>query len=331
MVISAFLAVWLTAPGVLRPPAPGHQPRYLHEFTLPLGTFPLSIKAGADGALWFTTFPALANHNPINLGVGRITLHGKQTYYLIDNGTYDLTLATDGKIWFTNPYFYVGSSEVPRVGSITTKGKWVEYAASPGSPESIVASPDGAIWYVNFGANKDIVRIDENGKTVAKYRSPRNAAVKIGLGPNGQIWFDRYGRRSAVGYITASDDFVVHHLGGPAYIPGPLTLGADGRVWVSDCSYVAAVTPSLHVTRYALPAQTSCMTGITAGPDGNLWTGDYGTSSLLRIGVDGTMTEYPTPTPNMSPNGITVGPDGNIWFTEIQTNTDVAKIGVLAP
>jgi virginiamycin B lyase len=316
-------------------PSPGrrvtnHTPRFLHEFVLPLGAYPSSIIAGPDGALWFDTYPYFTNHQATDLGIGRITIEGKQKFFLIGDGTYDLTMGHDGKIWFTNPYTYVGSSEVPTIGSLSTSGSVVQYPAPDTSPESITTGPDGDLWYVDFGAKHDVVRVNERGVTVALYRTPGDHAVKVSRGPGRSIWFDALGRRSGVGSITRQG-VVKRRLGGPAYIPGPLTLGPDGRMWVSDCSYVAAVTPAFVVTLYSLPYQTSCMWGITAGPDGNLWAADFDTSSLLRIATDGSMVEYPTPTPDMMPTGITVGPDGNIWFTEIQRNTDVSKIGVLAP
>ncbi|MBV9648460.1 MAG: hypothetical protein JO043_13415 [Candidatus Eremiobacteraeota bacterium] len=311
--------------------APSRQPHYLHEFGLPLGAYPGEIIAGPDGALWFDTYPYFTNHNPIDLGIGRITTDGKEKFFLNNDGTYDLTLGHDGKIWFTDPYKYVRSVEQPLVGWVTTNGKLVEFAGPPnGSPESIATGPDGDIWYVDFGARHDVIRMNAQGHIVARYHTPGRHAVKLGVGTNGVMWYDALGRRSAVGTITASG-IVKHLLGGPAYIPGPLVLGPDGRMWVSDCTYVAAVTSGFESTLYPLPSQQSCMYGITAGPDGYLWATDFGTSSLVRIATNGKMVEYPTPTSNMMPTGITVGPDGNIWFTEIQRNTDVSKIGVLAP
>ena len=54
-----------------------------------------------------------------------------------------------------------------------------------------------------------------------------------------------------------------------------------------------------------------------AGPDGNLWVTDSGTSQIARIGANGLgLTTYTLPTKLSTPWGITAGPDGNLWFTE---------------
>jgi virginiamycin B lyase len=69
--------------------------------------------------------------------------------------------------------------------------------------------------------------------------------------------------------------------------------------------------------------------GITAGPDGNLWFADDGSTiqKIGRITPAGTITECDLATANSYPVGITSGPDGNIWFTEASAN----KIGRITP
>jgi virginiamycin B lyase len=57
---------------------------------------------------------------------------------------------------------------------------------------------------------------------------------------------------------------------------------------------------------------------ITAGPDGNLWFTELGTSvgngKIGRITTGGVITEFGGSL--LNPIGITAGPDGNLWFTE---------------
>jgi virginiamycin B lyase len=309
-----------------RPP-PMHQPRFLHEYTLPLGAYPSTIVSGPDGALWFSTYPYFTNHPPIDLGIGRITTSGKYSFFLIGNGTYELTVGLDGKLWFTNPYTTPNT-----VGSLTTSGTVVQYSVpSNGSPESIASDAGGNLWYTAFGANPDIIRIDTSGKTVATYSTPNASAAKVGPGRRDSMWFDEAGNRSLVGRVNTQGVMHEHKIGGPAYIPGAMAFGPDDRMWIADCTYAAAATPSFVVTLYPLPNSNSCIDGITAGPDGNMWATDAERGEIVRIAPTGAMTEYPVPTPSMIPFGITVGPDGNIWYGEIQHQTDISKIGVLAP
>ena len=89
----------------------------------------------------------------------------------------------------------------------------------------------------------------------------------------------------------------------------------------------------LSVNEYSLlPAENnntnSEPTAIVAGPDGNLWFTDLGTSEVGKVTPTGQVTAYSTGlTPNSSPEGITTGPDGNLWFVE----TAASKIGMITP
>jgi streptogramin lyase len=83
-------------------------------------------------------------------------------------------------------------------------------------------------------------------------------------------------------------------------------------------------TPAaLRITEYPLPTANSWPTGITRGPDGNLWFTEYDGTHIGRMTQTGRVTEFPLPTANSAPLGIASGPDGNLWFTE----TDAKQIG----
>ena len=75
------------------------------------------------------------------------------------------------------------------------------------------------------------------------------------------------------------------------------------------------------ITEYSLPSGSRPW-GIAAGPDGNVWFTDYGTSKIGKITTAGTITEYSLPSESY-PSGIASGPDGNLWFTDYGTS----KIG----
>jgi len=81
---------------------------------------------------------------------------------------------------------------------------------------------------------------------------------------------------------------------------------------------VAFAFPALpqHVREYPLPTAASSPGGITPGPDGALWFGEFDANQIGRIAADGTVTEYPLPTPASQPGSVTLGPDGALWFTE---------------
>jgi len=66
---------------------------------------------------------------------------------------------------------------------------------------------------------------------------------------------------------------------------------------------------------------------ITAGPDGNVWFTESGTSKIGRVTPGGVVTEFATATSGAGPTGITTGPDGNVWFTEPTVN----RVGSITP
>ena len=98
-------------------------------------------------------------------------------------------------------------------------------------------------------------------------------------------------------------------------------------------------TPVVTIQEFALPTPCGANgcgpTGITSGPDGNLWFTEAGGNTIGRITPSGSITEFPIPMANNSPHGITnsspfgitSGPDDNLWFTEQAGNT----IGRITP
>ena len=302
-------------------------PHFITEYTLPLGAYPQYIVTGPDGALWFDTFPYFTNIPPTDLGVGRITTAGKISFYLFENGTYDLTVGADGNIWFTNPY-----REPYSVGRLTMQGDFTQFhVPSIGSPETITTGRGGSLWYTTFGAYRGVVRMDTSGRPAAIYHTPHTFAVALGTGPFGDMWFDELGNPSHVGYIDARGDIADHRVPPPSYIPGHMVRGPDGRLWMCDGNFIAAITADFRITFYQMPGSNGGSADITLGPDGNLWVTDFVNHAIVRVTTRGTMTSFTIPSAGMAPAGITIGPDGNLWFTEIQPQTDISKIGVLAP
>ena len=100
--------------------------------------------------------------------------------------------------------------------------------------------------------------------------------------------------------------------------------GSGSKGWkIVACSRGFPPSPSYppHPPGYA-------PSGITTGPDGNLWFTDRGGNAIGMINpTTHAISEFTIPTANCWPYGITVGPDGNLWFTEAFGN----KIGEINP
>jgi virginiamycin B lyase len=82
---------------------------------------------------------------------------------------------------------------------------------------------------------------------------------------------------------------------------------------------------ALAIDEFTIPSLASLPTGITAGPDGNVWFVEYNGNKVGRITPNGEVTEFTIPFAGGSsaPQEIVAGPDGALWFTAYGTN----KIG----
>lgn len=68
-----------------------------------------------------------------------------------------------------------------------------------------------------------------------------------------------------------------------------------------------------QITEFAVPTPLSGPSGITVGPDGNLWFVETVAGKVGRITTSGVITEFPLPAPRRGPSFIAAGPDGNLW------------------
>ena len=113
------------------------------EYPIPCCGEPYSIVAGPDGALWFSEGVATK--------IGRITTSGTVTEYPIPHVAAEIVAGPDGALWFTegtnDPDACEGNDWI---GRITTSGLVTEYLVAVCGGRlgpSIVAGPDGALWF----------------------------------------------------------------------------------------------------------------------------------------------------------------------------------------
>jgi streptogramin lyase len=191
------------------------------------------------------------------------------------------------------------------------------------TPTSIVAGPDGNLWFTEFRAGR-IGRITPAG-TITEFSTGITAnagPADIVAGPDGNLWFteelaSRIGRITPAGAVTEFPD-------GGSSLPIGITAGADGNLWVAQgTGGVARVTPAGAITQFATPGEG--LDDITSGPDGNLWFNNQaGPGVIGRITPAGTITEFAQ---SGSDGELTAGPDGDVWFTQSASNA----IGRITP
>jgi len=151
----------------------------------------------------------------------------------------------------------------------------------------------------------------------------------IALGADGNLWFTE--QAGIIGRITPMGQITEFPLPGtfPSPYPGAIAAGPDGNLWFTETAVVdtgavgrigrittAGVITEFPVTAIMSSGTAVTLSGIAAGPDGNLWFTKTGENKIGRITTAGVATEFPVPTPGSGLSLITAGPDGSLWFTE---------------
>jgi len=204
-------------------------------------------------------------------------------------------------------------------GAVLSAQTFIEYPlpTAAAGPRSIVAGPDGNLWFTEADAGK-IGRITPDG-TVAEFPLPSAAAEpwRIAAGPDGALWFtemagNRIGRIDVSGVI---DEFDVPT---PKSLPRGIAAGPDGALWFTEreANRIGRITPEGDVREYGLPDHTG-PDGITAGPDGALWFAEQFAGRAGRLTTSGTWTETGPLPASGYPEGITAVADGSLWITTV--------------
>jgi streptogramin lyase len=214
---------------------------------------------------------------------------------------------------------------------IASAQSFVEYPVPTpfSTPEAIGLGPDGAVWFLEKGANK-VGRVTLNG-TVTEYVIPSPGTAPFGgitAGPDNAMWFtedlvNKIGRITPAGTIT---EFTVPTANS---LPYGIVQGADHNLWFIEYNgnKVATLTPTGTFTEFPIPTPNANPVGIGVGPNNTLWVTEYQASKIARVTLNGVVTEFPLPHPSSGPAHITAGPDGNLWFTE----DSAPRVGRITP
>jgi virginiamycin B lyase len=229
-----------------------------------------SITTGPDRALWLGELVLTGDR------IGRLTTDGSFSEFSIPRGggPEPLGIATgpDGDLWFTEFAAF-------RVGQVTTSGVFTEYLL-PGisfngtsytgpvldEPFSIVAGPDGALWFTEYGTDK-IGRITTAG-AFTEFPLPTAKAYpsSIVVGTDGALWFseggaEQLGRITTAGVVT---EFPVTTQGGI----GALALGPDGALWFGQSGGIGRATAAPEPADAGIPSDAGGAVDSGGAPDG---------------------------------------------------------------
>jgi streptogramin lyase len=301
------------------------------EFPIPISnnyTRIGGITAGPDGNLWFTQLGVIWRMSPNgNLSKFPLVEPSDVSYNSSVSGG-EIVVGPDGNLWFTQAD--------QKIGRITPNGTITEFPLPTAAflePNSITAGPDGNLWFTRQISNM-IGRISTSGVATEFPLPPSQTDPNdIISGPDGNLWFILDADQIAgpkIGRITPNGTVTVFSFPGTQSVDvDGLIVGPDGNFWFTDpnnnkIGRFSPTNPSGTVTEFPLPASDNgspghpgaTPSGITAGPDGNLWFTEFYGRKIGRMSTSGKITQFLLPTPLVRPAGIVIGPDGNLWFTE---------------
>jgi virginiamycin B lyase len=143
----------------------------------PVGREPGAVVADPRGGAWF------GESGP---RIGHITPSGRVRTFAVPGGGFihGLTFGPGGDVWFTLGFGRRGRDAIGRIGP---SGHIVEHELPHGTPETILAGPEGNLWFTTEFPRR-IGRMTPRGK-VTTWRRGAAAAGSIAVGPEGNLWF----------------------------------------------------------------------------------------------------------------------------------------------
>lgn len=293
------------------------------------------VRFGPDHQLWYVVEQLFPPYTP---EIRRSTLTGATTRFLLpthspnDYITTSTAFDSEGNLWYTREVDSLRPGHpgwIGRLDPTAPDGSIKEFELPlSGSPTSIVAGPDGNMWFFEDSMHHAIGKITPEG-VITEYPLPYESDLagvggkELIVGHDHNLWFadSHFG---AVGRITTSG--VMSLFASESSFPTNLIARPDGGVWFLDRGKfgVGGVTPGDQREFYPLHALMSHGSSLTADADGSLWVTLY--NQVGHMTPEGALTLYDVPTLDADLGSIIVGPDHHVWFVEL-----TGLIGELSP
>jgi len=273
-----------------------------------VGGTPERAIIGPDGNPWINDIYCCEFGNPGG-PVSRLANGDEQEFGLGDS--YGITAGPDGNLWFTDNHAnQVGYMELSPGNPVTR----FELPSQPDGrgvlPWDITTGPDGNLW-TTLNVTGEVARITPAGAVTRFPLRPqafRPSPTTITPGPDNSLWIaGEQGAGGMLARITTDGKVRVYDFARRFPTVRSVVEGPGRRIWFSYLNGVGSIGSAGKPALYALPKffdhydaeLTGATTGITVGPDRNLWiavTGAAGTKStnaIMRLTPGGRYTYFP--------------------------------------
>jgi len=216
--------------------------------------------------------------------IGRIDVNGaitKTTFNSYGNDFSGLVVGPDQNIWFTT-----GSGTIGVLVPGSTQISRTYHLPANGSGGRLVVGGDKNLWLVDNG-NNAIARITTAGAISEFPVTESNAGLtNLTAGPDGSIWFAE-ANTFKIGHIALSGTFLPTLSFLKTDSAYGLQFGPDGKLYavvgnpVNGNAIDQIDVSTGAIARFSHGHQGA--TGITVGPDGNIWFAETGGIGQLII------------------------------------------------
>jgi streptogramin lyase len=145
---------------------------------------PSSIAVDDHGIVWFADAVVVDPSSPAQGVIGRLDpADGSVRTFNVDGLPRDVSIATDGAVWFTERFTPQGVGRLdPATGASTV-------FAVDGGPEEIAPAAGGSMWFTRTTAG-NIARISPDGVITAQSKAVKGSETfGITVASNGNPWF----------------------------------------------------------------------------------------------------------------------------------------------
>jgi streptogramin lyase len=183
----------------------------------------------------------------------------------------------------------------------------------------IASDPDGYIWYVDSGEDKEI-RIDPKTLEMTEYQLPRGASpYSITIDKKGGHWITAHGIEVLLETYPEKGIAYAHVPPGHGFLIHVNANFRDDTVWISMPSENKLV--SFHRERgfreYTMPTPESGPGHMDFDAQGYVWCPELYANKLARLDTKtGKFEEFPLPTDNALPVFCMVDSKQNVWVSE---------------
>jgi len=251
-------------------------------------------------------------------------------------GFSNITLGSDGEIWFTVTRWIEGADEPHILGRFTpADGYFTKFAIPHNSiPEELIVDANGTVWFLASNKNS-LYRIDPKTFALKGYPIPtaNGSPRSLAADQKGHIWFVQSTANKLGKFVPEQEVFYEYDLLTQFANPGKISVDQHGKIWFVEVTANRLGMFSPEQNRFdeaIIPTPSSSPVALVNDDNGNVWFLEYKGN---KVGVfnseKATFHEYDIPNYGSLPADMAIDRKrALLWFT--QSATDAKRLGMLS-